>query len=196
LWYGGLPGSPVIVSDIATDALWEAPEHRESALKHGLRASWSNPVLSWKGKVLGTFCMYYREPRTPNSEDLKLIELGTQVVRIAIERDRAQQALRQSEAYLAEAQRLTHTGSWAWSLMEGCNVQAISRRIGTPLLLVLVVAIGLGYGALKADNPWSGDGLDANLLLMATSALVLLVYAAPAVGAAAIVAKAAANLRL
>src|SRR6266496_1319878 len=39
-------GSPVIVSDIATDPLWDVPEHRASALKHGLRASWSNPVLS------------------------------------------------------------------------------------------------------------------------------------------------------
>ena len=28
---------------------------------------------------------------------------------------RVEQALRQNEAYLAEAQRLTHTGSWAWS---------------------------------------------------------------------------------
>src|SRR5439155_877802 len=56
-------GSPVIVSDIATDPLWDVPEHRSSALKHGLRASWSNPVLSSKGKVLGTFCMYYREAR-------------------------------------------------------------------------------------------------------------------------------------
>src|SRR6266700_1641031 len=33
-------GSPVIVSDIATDPLWNVPEHRASALKHGLRASW------------------------------------------------------------------------------------------------------------------------------------------------------------
>ena len=31
------------------------------------------------------------------------------------ERKRAEQALRQSEAYLAEAQRLTHTGSWAFN---------------------------------------------------------------------------------
>src|SRR6266404_2549215 len=30
------------------------------------------------------------------------------------ERHRAEDALRQSEAYLAEAQRLSHTGSWAW----------------------------------------------------------------------------------
>jgi PAS domain S-box-containing protein len=57
-------GSPVIVSDIATDPLWDVPEHRASALKHGLRASWSNPVLSSEGKVLGTFCIYYREPKS------------------------------------------------------------------------------------------------------------------------------------
>jgi PAS domain S-box-containing protein len=90
-------GSPVIVSDIATDPLWEVPEHRTSALKHGLRASWSNPVLSSTGKVLGTFCMYYRETRSPNSQDLELIDLATDLVRIAIERDRAQEALRASE---------------------------------------------------------------------------------------------------
>jgi len=90
-------GSPVIVSDIMTDPLWDVPEHRSAALKHGLQASWSNPVVSSKGKVLGTFCMYYREPRTPTSQDLELIELATHLVRVAIERDRAQEALRASE---------------------------------------------------------------------------------------------------
>src|SRR6266513_5641158 len=90
-------GSPVIVSDIATDPLWNVREHRASALKHGLRASWSNPVLSSAGKVLGTFCMYYRETRSPNSRDLELLDLATDLVRIAIERDRAEGALRASE---------------------------------------------------------------------------------------------------
>ena len=32
------------------------------------------------------------------------------------ERKRAEQALRRSEAYLAEAQKLTHTGSWIWNV--------------------------------------------------------------------------------
>jgi PAS domain S-box-containing protein len=88
---------PVIVSDIATDPLWDVPEHRASALKHGLQASWSNPVLSSEGKVLGTFCMYYRETRNPNPQDLELIELATHLVRVAIERDRVAEALRASE---------------------------------------------------------------------------------------------------
>src|SRR5437773_5348174 len=89
--------SQVIVSDIAINPLWDVPEHRAAALKHGLRASWSNPVLSSKGKVLGTFCMYYRERRTPTSQDLELIELATHLVRVAIERDRTKEALRASE---------------------------------------------------------------------------------------------------
>jgi formate hydrogenlyase transcriptional activator len=107
-------GSPVIVSDIATDPLWELPEHRASALKHGLRASWSSPVLSSRGKVLGTFCMYYREPRSPEARDLELLGSATHLVGVAIGRDRAEQDLRRSEAYLAEAQGLSHTGSFGW----------------------------------------------------------------------------------
>jgi len=103
-------GSPVIVSDIATDPLWDVPEHRSSALKHGLRASWSNPVLSSKGKVLGTFCMYYREARSPTSQDFELIELATHLVRIAIERDRAEAALRASEQVArGQVEALTYT---------------------------------------------------------------------------------------
>ena len=46
-------GSRVIVADIATDPLWDVPEHRASALKHGLRASWSNPVPLFERKSPG-----------------------------------------------------------------------------------------------------------------------------------------------
>jgi PAS domain S-box-containing protein len=112
-------GSAVIVSDIATDPLWDVPEHRASALEHGLRASWSNPVLSSEGKVLGTFCMYYREPRSPNASDLELIDLATHLTRVAIERDRAEEALRRSESFLADGQRISHTGTWGWNISTG-----------------------------------------------------------------------------
>src|SRR5438132_2975392 len=90
-------GSAVIVSDIATDPLWDVPEHRAAALSHGLRASWSNPILSSEGKVLGTFCIYGREVQSPSSHDLGVMEKATHLARIAIERDRAEAALRTSE---------------------------------------------------------------------------------------------------
>jgi signal transduction histidine kinase len=41
--------------------------------------------------------MYYRETRTPTAQDLELIELATHLIRGALERDRAQQAVRASE---------------------------------------------------------------------------------------------------
>jgi PAS domain S-box-containing protein len=90
-------GSPVIVSDIATDPLWDVPDHRAAALSHGLRASWSNPILSSEGKVLGTFCVYGREMQSPSSHDLSVMEKATDLARVAIERDRAEAALRTSE---------------------------------------------------------------------------------------------------
>src|SRR5262249_21587615 len=47
-------------------------------------------------------------------KDGKFVELVGTVMDIT-ERKRAEKTLRQSEAYLAEAQRLSQTGSWAWS---------------------------------------------------------------------------------
>ena len=79
---------PVIVTDIATDPLWS--DYRDLAGRHGLRACWSIPIISNDGKVLGTFAMYYREPRSPSREDLQVIERATHLAAIAIERQRAE----------------------------------------------------------------------------------------------------------
>src|ERR1700723_129478 len=82
----------VIVSDIATDPLWA--DYRDLALSHGLRAAWSQPLLSKNQKILGTFCVSYAEPRTPNDTDLRLIEGAGHIAVIAIEGERSQEALR------------------------------------------------------------------------------------------------------
>jgi PAS domain S-box-containing protein len=87
---------PVVVSDIATDPLWA--NFRQVALPHGLRACWSTPIASRDGKILGTFAIYYREPRTPEAEHLQLIENATHLAGIAIEHDRAKAELRAAEA--------------------------------------------------------------------------------------------------
>ena len=81
----------VIVSDIASDPLWV--DFRDVALRNRLRAAWSQPLISKTHEVLGTFCMYYAEPRSPNISDLHLIEGAGHIALIAIEGERSQTAL-------------------------------------------------------------------------------------------------------
>ena len=78
-------GKPVIVSDIATDPLWD--EYRNFAWAIGVAACWSTPILSSKGKVLGSFAMYYREPRSPNGDEAYLTDAATKLAAHAIERN-------------------------------------------------------------------------------------------------------------
>jgi PAS domain S-box-containing protein len=105
-------GEQVVVSDIATDPLWA--DYRATALPHSLRACWSTPIMSSEDGVIGTFAMYYREPRSPSRHDQEIIAMITHLAGVAIEREITHQKLQRSEAYLAEAQRLTRTGTWAW----------------------------------------------------------------------------------
>ncbi|MBL8533152.1 MAG: EAL domain-containing protein [Betaproteobacteria bacterium] len=78
---------PVIVEDIATDPLWR--DFRAAALPHGLRACWSVPIVGADGAVLGSFAAYYGEPRAPTAAERKLLDIGTNVLAITMERDRA-----------------------------------------------------------------------------------------------------------
>ena len=104
----------VIVEDIGADPLWSG--YRQAALPHSLRACWSTPVFSSQGRVIATFAMYYREPRSPSPRDQQIIEQITHLAGIAIERKLTQHELALSERNLAEAQRLTHTGSFVWDI--------------------------------------------------------------------------------
>src|SRR5580693_8267455 len=113
----------VIVSDIATDPLWV--DYRDLALSYGLRAAWSQPLLSTNQQVLGTFGMYYPEPRSPSAGDLQLIEGAAHVALIAIQSDRSQTALqrayqeiKQSESRLRKIIDTIPTLAWC-SLPDG-----------------------------------------------------------------------------
>ena len=76
-------GKPVIVTDIATDPLWD--EYRNFAWAINVAACWSTPIMSSKGKVLGSFAMYYREPRGPKPEEQHLTDVATKLASRAIE---------------------------------------------------------------------------------------------------------------
>ncbi len=82
---------PVIVPDIATDALWH--NYKELPLAYGLRACWSYPIITSEGLALGSFGVYRREIYTPRAKELEIVSLAANIAGIALERDRATQEL-------------------------------------------------------------------------------------------------------
>ncbi|HEY1376487.1 MAG TPA: PAS domain S-box protein [Gemmataceae bacterium] len=91
-------GEPVVVADIATDPLWAvAPDLRDLALGHGLRACWSTPILSSQGKVLGTFAVYCSTFRRPSADEMRLVDILARTAGVAVERRRAEEALKDAD---------------------------------------------------------------------------------------------------
>jgi formate hydrogenlyase transcriptional activator len=86
----------VIVPDVATEPNWP-DQYRDLAIRNGIRAAWSEPILTKDNEVLGTFALYSHEARVPTEEDLALIKGAGHIGRIAIERRRTEEALREIE---------------------------------------------------------------------------------------------------
>jgi len=89
-----LIGERVVVEDIATHPYWE--DYKELAAEAGLGACWSQPILSASKEVIGTFALYHRTPKTPDDIDLDLMEFLATLAGIAIDRHRAEEALKLS----------------------------------------------------------------------------------------------------
>jgi len=89
-----LIGETVIVEDIATHPYWQ--DYKEIAAEAGLGACWSQPILSASKEVIGTFALYHRTPKTPDDIDIDLMEFLATLAGIAIDRHRAEEALKLS----------------------------------------------------------------------------------------------------
>ncbi len=109
----------ILAVDIEADVRFRSSGWQKAALALGLRACWSTPIRSSEGGVLGTFAVSFLEPGRPTEYHQSLIDQFTDLASIAIERSRKEEELRRSEAYLAEAQRLSQTGSFSWRPSSG-----------------------------------------------------------------------------
>jgi PAS domain S-box-containing protein len=138
---------PVVVTDIEKDPLWK--DYRDIAIPHGLRACWSSPIHASDARVLGTFALYYREPRSPTPEELDLIARASHVAGIAIQRHDVDEQLRGLAARLEAAREEERT--------------KIARDIHDEL--------GQTLTALKMDIAWIGrratspDGIERQALI-------------------------------
>jgi PAS domain S-box-containing protein len=112
-------GRPVVVEDVTTHPNWTG--FRELAARAGVRACWSQPIFSSTQEVLGTFAMYYRQPRGPGANDLDLIEAAAHVAGIAIERTLAERRLRESQDRLRTSDRMATLGTLVAGLGHDMN---------------------------------------------------------------------------
>ena len=84
-------GKRVIVDDIATHPNWL--QYRELAASAGLKACWSQPILSKSGQILGTFAIYHYEARRPTELNITVIEQSAYLAGIIIDRKQAEKDL-------------------------------------------------------------------------------------------------------
>jgi PAS domain S-box-containing protein len=117
----GLPGrvwssrEPAYIPDVVQDANFL---RAGIAAREGLHAAFAFPILLGS-EVLGVMDFFSQGIREPDQDLLEMMAtIGSQIGQF-IERRRAEEELRRSEAYLAEAQRLSQTGSFGWSVSGG-----------------------------------------------------------------------------
>ncbi|MFF7710551.1 PAS domain-containing protein [Pseudomonas sp. NPDC007930] len=152
-------GTPVFVDDIAHDPLWR--DYAALALEHGLRACWSMPIKAADGVVLGTFAVYYSEPRAPTPRDVEAIAVLAQTAALAIERHRSEQKLRRSKDEL-HALNLE---------LERKVYERATERSRTWLLSPDLLSVINAQGMIETSNPawrttlgWAPEELQATFL--------------------------------
>jgi signal transduction histidine kinase len=144
----------VIVEDIAIDPLWQ--EFKDLALPHNLRACWSTPIQNTDGKVLGTFCPYFNEPRGPTDQEIQLVKSLAHLAGILIQREQTECVVVESE------ERYRKIFHQMRSVLEG-----ISSEVGNEFIKALVSNLAL---ALNVRYAFLGECLSIEPVVIRTLA--------------------------
>ncbi|WP_297572324.1 sensor domain-containing diguanylate cyclase [uncultured Deefgea sp.] len=118
-------GQDTIVADIASDPLWR--NFADLALSHNLRSCWSIPILSTKGRVLGTFANYHAYPCSPTAKELQAIKRGAYLVGLVIEHELSEKQLAADKMILQES--VQHTQTILDNMADGVITIDITGRI-------------------------------------------------------------------
>lgn len=112
-----LRGEPVLCGDLRNETRW--PAWSAAARAAGIAAHWTMPIAAQAGEVVAVIAVLFDQPRLPDAAHVAFMAQLTHLASIAIERTRSENALRQSEAFAAKAQRLSQTGAFSWRVDSG-----------------------------------------------------------------------------
>ena len=104
--------SEITVPVIELDGRRFTSERYTEGLSHGLQAE-----IIVKGKARGQVWVYYAEEKPfLIPEEQSLLNAVVEDLGLWLERQQAEEALRESEANLARAQQIAHLGNWDWDV--------------------------------------------------------------------------------
>ena len=109
-------GKSVFVSDIENDPLWK--DYKHLAQPYGYKACWSVPVKKRTGKVIASFATHYKKIKSPNEEEISLINRVTNLIGVLLEnRNSFEETERAKERYDIVAKATSDT-IWDWKIQE------------------------------------------------------------------------------
>ncbi|HZE51580.1 MAG TPA: GGDEF domain-containing protein [Jatrophihabitantaceae bacterium] len=152
----------VITTDIGHDPNWEP--WRDGALALGLASCWSTPFVGADNEVLGTFAVYFGEPREPSEGELILLHEAGHLAAVAVQQDASQRTLRD----LARTDPLTHLANREVLADRLRAAQVRSIRSGGSVALML-----LGVDGIAAVNESFGHAAGDELLRLIAQRLVI-----------------------
>ncbi|MGH1574309.1 GAF domain-containing protein [Methylobacterium sp. P31] len=142
-------GEPVVTADVQEEPRWEP--WLWMARQFDFRGCWSFPIETASGRFVGTFAMYFREPREPTPLDRELAAALTHTAAIIISRHHETEERRQAgEALCASEERLRQFGDASSDVLWIRDAEGLQWAYLTPAFEQIY---GLGReAALQGDN--------------------------------------------
>ena len=108
-------GQPLLLTEELKTRLFERDKVKESGSDS---PSWLGVPLRTPARTIGVLAVQHYEKEDAYSQrDLEFLSSVGDQIALAIERKRAEEKLKRSEARLAEAQQVARVGSWEWDVI-------------------------------------------------------------------------------
>jgi PAS domain S-box-containing protein len=107
-------GETAVIPDVARDPRTDAPEVLAAYARIGIRAVLDVPLIKG-GRMVAVLFIHHPEPRSWSRADVSLVEEASVRLWEAVERSRAEAALRESERRLGAALAAARLGSFEWN---------------------------------------------------------------------------------